>query len=447
MNKKNLSTLVNRLEKELWDMAGDIWLHPELALEENYSSQLQKEYLRQNGFLIREVNGLPTAFTAEYGSGHPVIGLLGEYDALPGLSQKAEPHREAIEKDGPGHGCGHNLIGTGCLGAAMAIKKLLEKKVLSGTVIYYGCPAEEQFGGKILMLKAGVFDQADCCLSWHPESVNKIAEETFRAISDVIFKFKGTTSHMAAGRRLGGSAVSAMELTNIGVQYLRAHLNDSYIIDYCILKNAETANVLPETTEISYSLRADNLRECRKLQTRIEQIAQGAALMTDTTLETQVTSQYYSNLYNSVLGDLLYENMQSVKKPDYTKEEFDFAQKLAETLDPYIVKRTRSYYGIPEADAVMHSGAVKTRTVSYKPASDVGNVSYKMPVGMFFAATNPIGMPMHTWQATASSGSSLGFKGMMYAAEVMAATVCDLMEDRNLVLKAKEEFESRSENE
>lgn len=297
------------------------------------------------------------------------------------------------------------------------------------------------------MLKAGVFDDVDCCLSWHPESVNKIAEETFRSISEVIFKFRGTTSYMAAGRRLGGNAVSALELTNIGVQYLRAHLNDSYIIDYCILKNAQTANVLPETTEVIYVLRADNLRECRKLQGRIEQIAEGAALMTDTILEKQVASNYYSNLYNDVIGDLLYENMQYVQKPNYTKEEMDFAKKLADTLDPYIVKRTRSYYDISPSDEIMHSGAVKKDVVSYKPASDVGNVSYKMPVGMFFAATNPIGMPMHTWQATASSGSSLGFKGMMYAAEVMADTVCDLMESPDLILKAKEEFESRLKNE
>lgn len=293
------------------------------------------------------------------------------------------------------------------------------------------------------MLRAGAFEGTDCCFSWHPESVNKITEETFRAVYDITYRFKGLTSYMAADRQLGGNAVSALELTNVGVQYLRAHLNDSYIVDYCVLKSAKTSNVLPETTEVVYALRADNLSACRRLAERISQIAQGAALMTGTSMEQEVTESYYSNLYNSVLGDLLHEKMQETERPSYTEEELDFASKLSETLEPRIVDRTCAYYGITEKKGAMHTGVVKKERISYKPASDVGNVSYEMPVGMFFAATNPIGMPMHTWQATASSGTGLGYKGMLYAAEVMASAACDLLEQPELLQKAKEEFESR----
>lgn len=447
MEKKNIDGLIAGIESELCELAEKIWAKPELALEEVNSAELQKSYLEEKGFRIRRVNGLPTAFVAEFGEGSPAIGFLGEYDALPGLSQRITDHREAEVENGPGHGCGHNLIGAGCLGAAVALKTLLEKGMLQGTVRYFGCPAEEKFGGKGLMIKAGVFEGTDCCLSWHPESVNKIAEETFRAVYDVNFRFKGVTSHMAAGRRLGGNAVSALELTNIGVQYLRAHLNDSYIVDSCILKNAETTNVLPETTEVTYALRADTLHDCRKLAERISKIAQGAALMTDTSLEEETTDAYYSNLYNEVLGNLVFENMQLVQQPVYTTEELELAGKLADTLDPFAIERTRKYYGIPESDTIMHSGAVRRERVSYKPASDVGNVSYEMPVGMFFAATNPIGMPMHTWQSTVTSGCSLGYKGMLYAAKVLAYTGCDLLENPALVAEAKSEFERRLNDE
>lgn len=440
MDKKNISSLIEGRAEEFIDLAEKIWEKPELALEEVYASSLQMDYLAANGFKISSVNGLATAFTAEFGSGKPVIGLLGEYDALPGLSQKATAQREAIEAGSPGHGCGHNLIGVGCIAAAIAIKELIEKGILNGTIKYFGCPAEERFGGKKLMLSANTFDGVDCCFSWHPESVNKITKETFRSIYDVNFTFKGTTSYIAADRELGGNAVSAMELLNIGVQYLRAHLNDDYIIEYCVTKGAETSNVLPETTEISYALRADNTDQCKNLLERIGKIAEGAALMSGTTVQKEITGEYYSNLYNESLGELVYQNMVEVQRPEYTAEEIEFADALAETIGDFPIERTKSYYGIVETQGSMHRGVAKQDRISYKPASDVGNVSWQIPTAMFFAATNPIGMPMHTWQATSTSGSSLGHKGMLYAGKVMAASICELMEHPEKVEDAKKEF-------
>lgn len=440
MDKKNISSLIERRAQEFIDLAEKIWERPEVALEEVYASSLQMEYLAANGFRVRNVNGLSTAFTAEFGNGKPVIGLLGEYDALPGLSQKVTAQREPIAADDPGHGCGHNLIGVGCIAAAIAIKELIEKGLLNGTIKYFGCPAEERFGGKRLMLNANAFDGVDCCFSWHPESVNKITKETFRAIYDVSYRFRGTTSYIAADREMGGNAVSAMELLNIGVQYLRAHLNDDYIIEYCVTKGAETSNVLPEITEISYALRADNTDQCKKLVERIGKIAEGAALMSGTTVKPEITGEYYSELYNEVLGDIVYRNMVEVPRPEYTPEEMEFADTLAETIGKFPVDRTKSYYGIVETQGSMHRGVAKQDRISYKPASDVGNVSWQIPTAMFFVATNPIGMPMHTWQATATSGSSLGYKGMLYASKVMAASIFELMEHPEKVEAAKKAF-------
>lgn len=439
MEKKNICALIDSRVEELIDLADKIWQRPELALEEVYASSLQMDYLAANGFKISNVNGLSTAFIAEYGSGEPVIGLLGEYDALPGLSQKAVPQREADVENGPGHGCGHNLIGAGCIAAAVAVKELIEKGLLRGTIKYFGCPAEERFGGKALMLEAGAFDGVDCCFSWHPESVNKITKDTLRAIYDVTYTFKGTTSYMTAERELGGNAVSAIELLNIGVQYLRAHLNDDYIVEYCVTKGAETSNVLPETTEIAYALRADNTKQCRELVERISEIAQGAALMTKTSVQKKITGEYHSNLYNEVLGEVVYQNMVSVQRPQYTEDEIVFAGQLAETIGRFPIERTQSYYGIIETQGAMHRGVVKKDRISYKPSSDVGNISWFIPTVMFFAATNPIGTPMHTWQATASSGSSLGWKGMLYAGKVIASSVFDLMVRPEIVKEAKKE--------
>lgn len=442
MKKEAMISWLNGKENELRELAKKIWEHPELALEEIYAAELQISYLKENGFTISTVEGLPTAFIAEYGDGLPVIGILGEYDALPGLSQKAVPYREANLQGGNGHGCGHNLIGTGGIGAAASIKECISKGGLKGRIRYFGCPAEEKYCGKELMLRAGAFEGTDCCLSWHPEGVNKITKDAFRAVYDVNYRFKGTTSHYVADRELGGSAVSGVELLNIGVQFIRAHLNDSFIIESCIVKGAEASNVLPEVTEVSYGLRADTTEDCRRLMKRIDMIAEGAALMSGTAVEWEDKGTYYNNIYNEVLGDVIFENMKNVEKQKYSELDFEFLGKIAETVEEKNRRRIIDYYNIPEEDCMsyIHTGAVKSDRSSYKPSSDVGNVSWHMPVGMFYAATGPIGVPMHTWQATALCGSGTGIAGMMYAARVMAATAFDLMNDPELVKRAWLEF-------
>lgn len=449
MEKRDLFSWISSHKPEFSEIAGKIWAHPELALKETYASGLQKEYLRNAGFRIHEVEGLPTAFVAEFGSGRPVIGLLGEYDALPGLSQQAVPFKAPVEGQTYGHGCGHNLLGTGCLAAAAAIKQLLSENSLSGTVRYYGCPAEEDFGGKIMMLDRGCFEGTDLCLTWHPESVNKIAGDMLTSVSNFHIRFMGETSYFATERLLCGNALHAAELLSVGVQYLNSQIQGKAKVEYFLSEGAKAVNLLPERTTVTFDVRGDDDDAVERVREAIFRVALGAAQMSGTRTEREEVFHYKTLRQDPLLADLLFDNMCSLGGAGFTEEELDFAAAAGESLESRFTLGTKEFYGITKEDmtGVMHQGAVKAPRVFFKPSSDVGNVSRQVPTAMFFAAAGPVGMPMHSWQAAALCGSAAGMRTMEYAAKVLAGTVYDLLSEPELYRACEAGFRKETHDE
>jgi len=309
LNKAYLFDLIDENQQELKEMAFEIWSNPELAFNEYKASKLQKDYLREQGFKIIDVPNVPTAFIAEFGEGKPVLGILGEYDALPGLSQKISAEREEMEGTSNGHGCGHNLLGTGGVGAITALKKVMEKENFKGTIRYYGCPAEETLAGKVFMAKEGVFDDLDSCISWHPASMNVVWGCRFLAVNSMKFRFKGIPAHAALVPHAGRSALDAVELMNVGANYLREHVIDKARIHYVITNGGMAPNVVPEDAEVWYYVRAPRRKDVIEISDRLYKIAEGAALMTETTMKYELVAGCYDVVPNRVLSDIMHKNM------------------------------------------------------------------------------------------------------------------------------------------
>lgn len=442
MDKQNVIQRLLEKSAVYRKMAKDIWDHPELAYEEVYASGLQKDYLNNQGFKIENVPGIPTAFVASYGEGSPVIGLLGEYDALPGLSQKVSAVKEPVVEGAPGHGCGHNLIGVGCIAAAVAIKEELAQKQTCGTIRYFGCPAEEKGYGKSVMLKKGAFKGTDICIAWHPESANKLTKDMLLSTRTITAAFKGESSQNLMKRKLGGNAMFASELVFSGIHQLETQMGPNARIGYFVSKGAETMNVIPSMLEMQVLVRNQKYEVCEKMSQRMKEIMEGAAVMTGTEVEVEISPGFMGELYNKTLSDVLYENMKEIGHADFSEEELDFADKIKKAGVDRMRKEYIDFYHIPkeEVKCGMHLGAIRQDKIFFQPSSDVGNVSREIPTAMFFAAVVPMGVTLHNWQATAAAGSSLGASGMIYAGKVMAAAVCDLMNDKKLVEKVKDDF-------
>lgn len=390
------------------------------------------------------------AFYAEYGSGHPVIALLGEYDALPGLSQKVDTKYNPVEKDGPGHACGHNLLGAAPFGAALAIKEYLDRTNTPGTIRYYGCPEEETLVGKVKMVKKGAFDGCDIALSWHPMAVNAAIREAFLAMNTMKFKFYGISAHAAQSPESGRSALDAVELMNVGANYLREHIIDKARVHYTITNAGGAPNIVPSEAESWYYVRAPRRKDVEEITERLYDIAKGTALMTGTRVEIEHLGGCYELLPNDVLFELTYKNMQEIERPTYTEEEMKFAKELQATLDPKMVEAEKiKYLGDSDKDIVIYEGVVDKDDldkVSVSGSSDSGDVSWIMPMNLFLTSTFPLGVPNHSWQATSAAGSSLGTKGMMYAASIFTGMIYDMLNDTSIVEKAKEEFNRRTKN-
>lgn len=424
----------------------DIWERPETALQEVYASGRQKEYLRGRGFSIREVETVPTAFVAEYGQGKPVVGILGEYDALPDMSQQVCMEKKPAEGQTAGHACGHNLIGTAGLAAVDALREYYERAGLSGTIRYYGCPAEERFSGKLLMEKTGVFDDMDLCLIWHPQDVTGISYKQFyTGLTMIKATFKGETGHSMAAKRLGGNPLQAVNLMITGVNYMREYIWDHHRIHYYIENPGKTANLIPAETSVYFEARSENYDTLKKIKERITEIAEGAAKMSVTTCTVEIEDELYSDLENRVVLDTLLKNMKALPKLAFTEEELNFAQHMAQTLPLGAKKKVADFYAIADEDLTgpLHTGIFVQDNLIYLPADDAGNISRKAPFGTFLVTLPPVGMPMHCWQVTALAGSTIGLKSMMYAAKVMAGTVYDFLTDKNLVEEAAREFEEK----
>ena len=451
MKKAELIRYLGDIGDEINQVNLEIWNHPELSGEEAKSAELYRNVLQKYGFAIKEVGPeMPHAFYAEYGSGSPVIAVLGEYDALPGLSQTVDTKPNPAVKHGPGHGCGHNLLGAAALGASLAIKKYLEETGKQGTIRFYGCPEEEFLIGKVKMIKAGAFAGCDLALSWHPMNVNAALERAYLANNSIKFKFHGISAHAAQSPESGRSALDAVELMNVGANYLREHVIDDARINYTITNAGGSPNIIPEEAESWYYIRAPHRKDVESITARLLKIAEGAALMTETRVEHQILGGCYHLLPNQVLHELTYKNMTEIDPPSYTEQELEFARALQESLDPDLVEGEIHKFMTDTGDKpYIHQGVLdqeQARSVIVSGSSDSGDVSWIMPMNLFLTAAWPLGVPAHSWQATAASGSTLGTKGMHYAAEILLGIAYDLLNDPALVETAQAEFKERTKN-
>jgi aminobenzoyl-glutamate utilization protein B len=447
--KDLIVTTIENKQEDFIHIAEELWKNPELSYHEKASSALQKEYLRRAGFRITELDEIQNyAFIAEWGSGAPVIGLLGEFDALPGLSQKVQTTREEVVPGGPGHGCGHNLLGTALLGAAVGIKAAIDAGGLKGTIRYFGAPAEEQLG-KPILARAGVFSGLDAAFGYHPSDLNTVAAFGTNASIQMTFRFHGSPAHAAQVPHLGRSALDALTLTQVGVEFLREHMPQGARLHYIVTSGGERANIVPDFAAGDFQVRSPRMRELVPLLKRVIDVARGAALMTGTTVDYQIQHGCYDVLPNKVMSDLLYENLKALPLPAYTPEELDFCRKLGDTMTADQKRNTLLMLGVDAASTetlitqIIHEGVGCWGEGWTIPAStDVGDVSHITPVAQVYTATFPIGTGSHTWQATAAAGSTVGWKGMVYASKIFGCACYDLMTQKETLAKARAEWEA-----
>lgn len=449
MLKKTAVSWVDDNQDELTDLARKIWENPELSLKEHFAFDLQKDYLEDQGFEITVYEDIETAFVAEYGSGKPVFGLLGEYDALKNLSQDAIPERKILKEGGPGHGCGHNLLGVGALGAAVAIKELIKDGKIKGTIRYYGCPAEEMLLGKVLMAEQGAFDDLDASLTWHPSSITMPWSGSLLSLRSVVFSFEGKSSHAGSAPQMGRSALSAVELMNTGANYMREHIQDGSRVHYIINNGGNEPNTVPAQASVWYNVRATKRETADEILSWLVDIAKGAAMMTQTKLsEIKILGGSSEVLSNQTLVGLLQKNMNELGGPLFTDEDKKFAEGISKEFNESDKQKGLEGNFIPLSymDKYIHEGVEASRDYgqSLKASTDVGDVSWITPLAMFGVATWPLGTAAHTWQTTAASGSGMGYHAMHYASKVLATTLIDLYNDNDLLEKAKEEFKKET---
>lgn len=430
---------------DLFSIADQVWDFAEVGFQEVKSSKLQADYLEQNGFAVkRGVGGVPTAFIAEWGSGRPIIGYLGEFDALAGVSQEVSPERKPRVVGGPGHGCGHNVLGTGALGAALALKHAFEETKTPGTVRYYGCPAEELLAGKVYMARAGVFDDLDVAITWHGGSTNTVRLGSGNAMDSAKFRFFGKTAHAAGDPHNGRSALDAVELMNVGANYLREHVINTARIHYVITEGGGQPNVVPAEAEVWYFVRAPHRSQVEEIYARLLDVARGAALMTGTTFKENYLTGCYEVLLNETLAEVMWKALQRVGPPKFDEKDLEFARKLAETFDKANLEQM-----VKSPEFKDLKGQVLNTTLvppsgkgrAGGGSTDVGDVSWIVPTVQMSAATVPLGCPGHSWQNCASSGSSIGNKAMLVAAKTMALCGWELVQHPEEIAKAKAEFD------
>ena len=441
-------------KKEAFLHAGDlVWEYAEIGFKEFQSAKALTDVLKAEGFAVEEgVAGIPTAFVASWGEGKPIIGLLGEYDALPALKHAAGDPAESSEiVSENGHGCGHNLLGAGALGAAVAVKDYMQAHGLKGTIRYYGCPGEEFGSGKMFMARAGLFDDLDAAFTWHGGAYNAITADHSLANLCAYFKFKGRTSHAAGSPHLGRSALDACELMNVGCNYLREHILPDERIHYAYTDVGGSApNVVQDHACVFYYVRSPRLYQVLDLYERVKDVARGAALMTGTQLEIVLNDGLCDYVPNDTLSKLLYESFCEAGGPKFSEEEKALAAEFAKTFDPAAVAdkaRTLAVHFGPEV-AEKYKDQILVEDIFPYHASDmissgstdVGDVSYCAPTAQMNVSTWALCTTGHTWQVTAQSGSDIGRTGTVKAAEVLALASIKAMQNPELLEKAKEEW-------
>jgi aminobenzoyl-glutamate utilization protein B len=431
--KKQVINSVETHKNELTHLSDQIWEFAETALKEYNSSKVLADYAKAQGFRVeRGVADMPTAFVASYGSGKPVIGILGEFDALPGLSQKAEPVKGVLEKGKPGHGCGHNLFGAGSMGAALAIKEQIEAGNLKGTVRFYGTPAEEAIGGKLYMARAGMFDDLDVCLDWHPSDETKAITQSSQAIIAFRVKFYGHAAHAAFDPWNGISATDALELYTTGINYLREHVKPSVRIHYLIEAAGEAVNVVPEYASINTWVRDKDRDGMFLVYEKVKKIAEGAALMTGAEYSIDLISGIYEVLVNRTGAEVLLHNMELLGPVEYTPEEIEFAKQIQTATSKKAVGLDGTVHPLEATKEVPEGGS-----------TDVGDISWIVPEIRLNVTSAPKDVPWHSWAVVACGGMSIGHKSVIYSAKALAMTMVDLYQSEELRTSVRKEFEER----
>ncbi|RTL58292.1 MAG: amidohydrolase [Sphingobacteriales bacterium] len=429
--KEQAKTDIQAKYNEYKDIALQIWNYAEVGYKEVKSSALLQKTLSDNGFNVQAgVAEIPTAFVATYGSGSPVIGILAEFDALPGLAQEAVPEKKTIEGKNAGHGCGHHLFGTASVAAGIELKKLIEAKKISGTIKVYGCPAEEGGSGKVYMVRAGLFDGVDAVIHWHPGNDNGITMTSALANKSAKFRFYGLSAHAAASPEKGRSALDAVEAMDNMVNMMREHVPQETRIHYVITNGGKAPNVVPDFAEVYYYVRHPKREDVVSIFDRVEKAAEGAAMGTGTKMDFEIIGGTHDLLLNKTLAEVMQKDLENVGGVTYTPEEVEFAKKLQSSF-------------VSKAPPIENAGIIKPLNAEEDAgggSTDVGDVSYTVPTVGLRTATWVSGTPAHSWQAVACGGTEIGTKGMIVAAKTMTLTAIDLFTTPDIITKAKEEF-------
>ena len=431
--KKELLNSIEQKSSELTALSDKIWTAAEVAFREEKSSEYLIKYAEENGLKVEKgLAGMPTAFTATYGEGKPVIGIIGEFDALPGLSQTTDSFRTELTEGGAGHGCGHNLFGTASLGAAVAIKELIEKGDLTGTVKFFGTPAEEKFFGKLWMIREGVFDDVDITMDWHPADHTEANVQPSLALVDFMVEFTGQSAHASADPWNARSANDALELYTSGINAYREHVKPSVRMHYHIQDAGQVVNVVPDYSRIWVRVRDITKEGLQPVYDQVRRMAGGAAIMANVEHKVSLISGIHDLLPNRTGGAIMQKNLEILGDIQYTQDEIDFALEMQKA-------NGKPQIGIdgkirPLRETLDSPGGGST---------DVGDVSYNMPVVSLAATTAPKGVPWHSWSVVASSGMSIGHKGMLHAAKALGMSMIDIYRDKKLREEIKKEFDER----
>lgn len=451
--KNKICNAVDSKRDVFIEVSDKVWEYAELGFKEYKSAETICKALENEGFDIKKgVAGISTAFIGSYGKGKPIIAILGEFDALPGLSQQmSSAEKSELQSGGNGHGCGHNLLGAGALAAAVAVKDYISETGISGTVRYYGCPGEENGAGKTFMAREGLFDDADAALCWHPGDVTVNWGISTLVNLSAYFKFKGVSAHAAGAPHLGRSALDAVELMNVGANYLREHIIPDARIHYAITNTGGSApNVVQQSAEVYYYIRAPKVYQAQEIYSRICEVAKGAAMMTGTSVEIEFAQGLSDYIPSKTIGEIMYNNLIKAGPPDFDQQDLMLAQSFRQTLDEQDIKNTMGL-----VDKFQGSGAAKL--LESKPladsigpfihlpvplpgSTDVGDVSYVVPTAQIYVACSAIGTAAHTWQMTAQAASSIGHKGMLAAGKTIAMTAVELLYNTELLRLARLEL-------
>lgn len=425
--------------ERLEELNRSIWSHPEVGLEERHAVEQLTGFLEEQGFAVeRGVAGMPTAFVATAGSGRPVIGILAEYDALPGMSQAASPVREPRpgtepgSEDDVGHACGHSVFGTASAGAAAAAAVAAREADLPGTIRLYGTPAEETGIGKVYMQRAGLFDDVDAMLHWHAGDTTRAGFDTTKALVSMKFRFRGLAAHASRSPHEGRSALDAVELMDVGANFLREHLRDDSRVHYVITDGGGQPNVVPPRAEVWYYARADDHAYVEHIVERLREIAQGAASMTRTEVEEEIATDVFEVLPNRPLAEAIHHQLERIGPPVFDEAEREFARTLQEAME-----------SPPDEPLATGIEPLPDSAERVPVSTDVGNVSWSAPTAGMNVATYALGAPGHSWQIVACTGMSIGEKGMLVAARALAGTALELLSDSDLLAAARADFEAR----